>query len=676
MDRSILLVDDDPNVTKSLQRLFKSEDVKLYIASNGASALEVVEAEHIDLVITDQMMPEMNGSDFLAAALKVRPQLIPIMLSAYSTFDTLVHAVNQGRIVHFLSKPWDSNILKTLVFRELAALEVKDRQDEESQLLNALPDLWCLVTAEGKILKCNESFRAQVNQCLEKVIGSAFDSNLIINEGEVKITDLIERSLKGRSWEGDLKINQKGGKSWKSYPFRACISLFKERCPEKAYLVTLKEDLEGEILKKELNKLVLLDLESGALNRSSFLKSTEAMISSLQREEKIIMAVIRVPKLEQLSLTLTAPVFQSVCYKLINRIKSLSAGSNLIGRISGDKFAVLSESYSLGTYHGSFMSELKSLFSQSFKVTDRDIPIIPEVGFCTYPDEADTASKMVLHALTGSSLLVSRDKYKSTPHYILECDFIVNRDIGEAIENNEFSFVYQPIIDINTRALKGLECLLRWYEKGELVVDTETLISHINRIGLSVNLDRLVMRSAIMQLAFWKNDGIDTSIFINVSPSSLSSSQFCAELIAEIRQCNIDPSRVTLEIIESSIIEVNDYFLSNIKQLRDQGVRIFLDDFGTGFSSLETLKDIGIDGIKVDKGFIDGIDSEQTKFKITKCLLDLSQSLSCELIAEGIEQKSQLDCLKSLGGGMFGQGYYISMPFCASGIVSYLKRCK
>jgi len=671
MNRSILLVDDDSNVTNSLRRLFKGESVGVFTANSGARALEIVEKENIDLVITDQMMPGMNGAEFLEIALKIKPQLIPIMLSGYSNFDSLVHAVNQGHIVHFVSKPWDNGALKDLVFKELAGIRDKKLMAEDAELLNSLPGSWCLLTQEGQIVKCSNSFRVQADQNTENVIGSNFDSEFVINTGAEKVTDLIELSEKWGVWTGNIKINSRNGKP---IPVSINVTRYKHKGEEKLYLIVLKEDRESEILKKELNKLVLVDLESGALNRSSFLKSAEAKINCLQREEKVIMAVIRIPKLEQLSLTLTAPIFQSICYKLISRIKTISTRPNLIGRISDDKFAVLSDAFSIASYQSSFIDELKDLFRQSFKISDRDIPIVPEIGFCSYPDEADSVTKMILSAVTASNLLVPNTKYQSKTEYIVESDFIVDHDVGEAIENRKFSFEYQPILDIKRNKLRGVECLLRWYEKGELVVNTEMLVNHIQRIGLSIKLDRLVMQSAITQLALWKSDGIETSMFINISPKSLCSKQFSSEIIAEILQSDVDPKCVSLEIIESSIIDVEEVFLSNVQELRDFGVRIFLDDFGTGFSNFETLKNIGVDGIKIDRGFIDGVDSDKTKRTITKCLFDLAGALNCELIAEGIEKRGQLNCLKSMGGSFFAQGYYLSRPFCASGIVSFLAR--
>lgn len=672
MNRSILLVDDDKNITQSLYRLFNNEGMEVFTANSGQRALEIVEEQAIDLIITDQLMPGMNGSEFLSKALKIKPNIISVMLSAYSNFDTLVHAVNEGRIVHFVAKPWDNQTLKQLVFKELLVLEAREDLGEKAELLDQLPEAWCLTTKDGRIVKCNRSFGSIAGKDCRVLIGTSFDKHLSLNNGEERIGQVIELCDKWNTWSGHLKINREGQKSSTT---RVHISPYQSGSIEKYYLLTLQGDREIEILKKELNKLVLIDLESGALNRPSFIKSSEAIISSLKEEEKLMMAVIRIPKLEELSLTLSTPIFQSMCFKIISRIKSLSCRPNLIGRISNDKFAVLGNPFTLGHYDETFVNELRALFSESFKISDRDIPIIPEIGFCCYPSEATNASKMVLSAVTASTLLVGMDiNRKDTRNYLIESDFLVNRDVELAIVNNELSLVYQPVIDIEKQNVKGFECLLRWFEKGEPVVSAEMLVNHIQRIGLSKKLDRFVIQTAITQLAFWKSDGVYTSIFINVSPSSLASKQFCREIISEVLCSDVDPSFINLEIVESAIIEMTPEFIENINELREFGIQIFLDEFGTGFSSFETLKHLRVDGLKVDKGFVEGVEHDKTKRNITNCLFSLANSLGCVLVAEGVETRSQLNALKDIGNEFLVQGYYFSPPFSASGVTSYLER--
>ncbi len=228
------------------------------------------------------------------------------------------------------------------------------------------------------------------------------------------------------------------------------------------------------------------------------------------------------------------------------------------------------------------------------------------------------------------------------------------------MRHSEYELYYQPKIDLQSGKIVGAEALIRWIspEKGMIAPDKFIPLAEEN--GFIVKLGEWVIDEALNQHLLWKEKGLDIIISINVSTKQLVESRFVHTFIDKLESKQINPSKIDIEITEYMFIEANKESDSILNTLSDYGISISLDDFGTGYSSLSYLKKFPIDYLKIDKIFLDDYNSEDGAAFI-ETIVKMGQVLKIKVVAEGVEEKAQVDFLKAIGCDQC-QGYYFSKP--------------
>lgn len=227
---------------------------------------------------------------------------------------------------------------------------------------------------------------------------------------------------------------------------------------------------------------------------------------------------------------------------------------------------------------------------------------------------------------------------------------------------NEFSLVFQPQVEIASGLPRGVEALLRWNHPQRGLISPLEFIPLAEETGLIVPVGAWVMRQAFAQMAAWKTAGLPTlRMAINISAVQFHHGDFADLLARALADFDIDPTLVELELTESVLMHNVEEVLDNLRRIKSHGVMLAIDDFGTGFSSLNYLRRFPIDRLKIDQSFIRGITQTPANASITKAIIALADSLSLEVVAEGIEESVENDFLNSLGCKE-GQGYFFARP--------------
>ena len=242
-------------------------------------------------------------------------------------------------------------------------------------------------------------------------------------------------------------------------------------------------------------------------------------------------------------------------------------------------------------------------------------------------------------------------------------------DFRRAIERKEFQIHYQPIVDLKTGDLNGLEALVRWQRQDKLSYPKE-FISIAESMDLLVALESWVLTESCMQLAGWRRQFHDLmTINVNLCPKHYSSPNLINELHEVLQQSGLDPACLRLEITESALMENTEKIAATLSSIREMGIQLHMDDFGTGYSSLSYLNRFPIDSLKVDQSFVGKLGLCEETWKIVHAIAALGKNLDMELIAEGIENMMQLRMLQTLKCD-YGQGYYFARPLDAATIES------
>jgi EAL domain-containing protein (putative c-di-GMP-specific phosphodiesterase class I) len=240
-------------------------------------------------------------------------------------------------------------------------------------------------------------------------------------------------------------------------------------------------------------------------------------------------------------------------------------------------------------------------------------------------------------------------------------------ELHSALTSGQFFLQYQPIINLATGAVVGVEALLRWRHPTQGILSPMAFVPALESTGLIVPVGRWVLETACERGAMWHTLGHEVAVSVNVSPKQLQREGIIDDVKGALSSSGLDPAMLVLELTETTLMRGADDTISRLLRLRKSGVRLAVDDFGTGFSSLAYLQQFPIDVLKIDQSFVSGLAKTSKSHAIIQTFVQLGQALGLEVVAEGIETEDQRDQLAALGVDT-GQGYLFSPPLDADAV--------
>ena len=234
-------------------------------------------------------------------------------------------------------------------------------------------------------------------------------------------------------------------------------------------------------------------------------------------------------------------------------------------------------------------------------------------------------------------------------------------DLDSALAGDQFFLLYQPIFDLDSASIRGVEALIRWQHPTRGVIAPNDFIPVLEDSGMIVEVGRWVLRDACAQAAAWHARGSTPTMSVNVSMRQLETEQFVGQVRAALAASRLDPSSLIIEVTESTLMRDANATVSRLKRLKDIGVLIAIDDFGTGYSSLAYLRQFPVDVLKIDRSFIAEMDGTPNSSALIHTLVELGRTLGLVTLAEGIEDHTQLEALRDELCDR-GQGFILSRP--------------
>ncbi len=368
--------------------------------------------------------------------------------------------------------------------------------------------------------------------------------------------------------------------------------------------------------------------------------------------------------------------------KVAESLKKVFRSTDTIARLGGDEFVILSghledsEEAVINQVH-SLMLKLRHVLSEKFVVLGESYHLTASIGITTFPNMADNIDILMKQADTAMyrAKEAGRDGYhfyQPEMQAIADSRLQMETDLRLALEADELELFYQPQVDEFGRIL-GVEALLRWFKKDGSMVSPADFIPIAEMTGLILPVGEWVIKEAFKQLAIWQRGDISPSfrVSINISPYQFHQNDFVQDIKGLLNESGALASHVTLEMTEGITIKDIQSTIDKMEKLSDMGFKLSMDDFGTGYSSLMYLKKLPLNELKVDQSFVRDLETDRSDAEIAATIIAMAKNLKLEVVAEGVEDESQLAFLTHHGCLVF-QGYYFYKPMKAADLTELM----
>lgn len=427
----------------------------------------------------------------------------------------------------------------------------------------------------------------------------------------------------------------------------------------------------------ELEYHALHDALTSLPNRTLLLDRIEHSIYAAKREShNVSLLILDLNNFKEINDTLGHMAGDNLLIEAGSRISQVLREVDTVARIGGDEFAVLlphtNEEQAIVT-----SQKILSSFNNTFEIEDIDVSVSASIGIGIYPDHGEDVHSLLRYA-DIAMYVAKRNKTGFEVYNEKEDEHSVKRlsmtqDFRDAISNDKLTVNFQPIINMKDEELISVEALSRWHHPEHGYISPEKFIFIAEQSGLINALTYWVLNKCIEQVSIWHKSGARIIAAVNLSVFSFKDPDFISEVRCALKKYDFPGEYLKLEITESAMMENPLQATDVMTELHKMGIKLSIDDFGTGFSSMAYLKKLPVDELKIDKSFVIGLDNDKSNDAIVRSTIDLAHNLGLKVVAEGIETEEVYGLLNQYQCDM-AQGYFLSQPVPAKELEQLLTR--
>ena len=416
-----------------------------------------------------------------------------------------------------------------------------------------------------------------------------------------------------------------------------------------------------------LDMLANHDPLTGLPNRFYFQDFLSHALARAQREKsQVSLLFIDLDRFKHINDSQGHEVGDQVLRIVASRLEDELRADDFVARLGGDEFAVILMHPPASRAASRVARKLIKAVSEPFKLKQRRYAIGASVGISVYPDDGLDAHTLLRQA--DLAMYQAKQRHSGFEYFQTELNTVaqqqltVESGLRQAIGRQELVLVYQPKVDLASGQVVGLEALIRWLTRSGNIIGPEQFISVAEETGLIVPIGRWVIRAASEQWVTWQAAGLSPPpVAVNLSPRQLSDAGLVDDIDVILKETSMDPACLQLEVTESAAMDDPTHTFEMLTALRERGLHLYIDDFGTGHSNLGQLKRMPIDALKIDKRFIDDVLTDKDDAEIATAIIRLSHALNMRVVAEGVESVEQAVFLRQNGCDEI-QGFVVSKP--------------
>lgn len=605
---------------------------------------------------------------------------LPVVVNG-AAFGTLSFLSIEPRQTHFSAT--DHEIVQLVarwIGAELERQENEARMRKLSSALEQTADAVMITDRDGTIEYINRAFEVMSGYTPAELKGrnpSILKSGQETDEFYARLHEALAR---GEPFS-NVFINRR--KSGEVYYQEETISPLRDDSGTITHFISTSKDVSEQVeSKKRLFHLAHYDILTGLPNRVMFAERLAHALRQAQRNrQKVAVMLLDLDHFKNVNDTLGHGVGDELLKQVAARLNSSVRGTDTVARLGGDEFTVLLECLAQVDDAGNTAAHLMDACREPFTLNGNEVYVTASLGVAAYPDDAKTGDDLMKAADTAMyhAKESGRDAYRFfTPDMtarVLE-RVLLESQLRRALENEEFEVYFQPRVNLRSGRAVGAEALLRWNSPTRGLVAPSHVIGVLEETRLIIPVGDWILSKTCDQIRDWERRGIDDlRVSVNLSAVQFRQHKLAARIDDILHQAGVAPEKLELEITESVLMDDVEDCSHALEEFREMGIRVSIDDFGTGFSSMSYLKRFPVQNLKIDASFVHDVTTNPDDAAIAEAILSLGRTLKMDVTAEGVETADQLEFLRSRGCDE-GQGFLYSMPLAATGFEEWLRRSR
>jgi len=698
MTRNILLVQHDPSDAKAIREAlinsndgqFQLEWVRRYseglerLASEGNQVKQ--RTDGVAAILVDLFLPDSQGIETFDRLFRVAPHIPILVLSSPQDEDVAKVAVKRGAQDYLLKGRFDSytlpKALRSMVERAAIADALFDEKERAQVTLNSIGDAVMSSDIGGQVTYLNPVAERMTGWSLEEAVGHPLEEVFRIIDGTTReaVQNPMALAIQENKTVGvtpNCVLVRRDGVEAAIEDSAAPIHDRRRRVS--GAVMVFHDVSTARALSVRMSYLAQHDDLTDLPNRILFNdRLTQAIALAQRHRQKLALLYLDVDRFKHINDSLGHTVGDHLLQSVAQRLVASVRNSDTVSRQGGDEFVILLSEVRHAQDAAVAAEKVRVALTAPHYIDQHDLHLTASIGIVIYPDDGMEGKTL----LTNADFAMYHAKESGRNNYQffrpdMNVSAIERQSLEEglrhAVARKEFVLHYQPQMDLDTRAIIGVEALVRWHHPQRGLVGPAQFIPVAEECGFIVPFGRWVLREACRQGRAWQDAGLPPMrIAVNISAAELRAKDYVAGVRAILLETGLEPGYLELELTETFLMQDSTSTTDVLQALKDMGVHLALDDFGTGYSSLSYLRRFPIDTLKIDQSFVRDLTTDADDASIVSAVISMGKSLHKRVVAEGVETPEQLAFLQEQNCPE-GQGYYLSQPLVAGQLTQLLR---
>jgi diguanylate cyclase (GGDEF)-like protein/PAS domain S-box-containing protein len=704
LPQCVLIVDDDRRMRSSLRILLQENGREILECKTGCEAIATLKTRTVDLVLLDIILPDISGLDVMEWIAGNKIPTSVIIVSVDNNIDSAILALRNGA-AEYIRKPYKpdkiqhkvKNILHHRHLERCHALMASRLEHSEQLhrfLVESSPDLIFTLDQSGCFSFVNARIESLLGYSREQLIGNHYDT--IIHDEDIEkahhaFTGHHRDNRTTNNLEVRLKCNNNRYRNFENHHIvvmMSSTSIYNDKHDSGLALPhgfmgtygVARDITERKAAEETIAFQAFHDQLTHLPNQRLFKDRLEMAISHSRRHGSLVgVMFIDLDRFKMVNDTHGHAAGDELLKNVANRLQQCIRAVDTLARKGGDEFTVLLPNLLQAEDAAIIADKILSELAPPFLVSGQTFHISASIGIAILPRDGEDIDTLLKSADIAMYKVKSSGKngYKFFAPDMNACyhkRINLENEMRLAISNSEFELHYQPQINITDVKIIGLEALIRWQHPAQGLLNPGDFIDLAEETGLIDDITDWVIAEACRQLAHWRDMGLhNLRIAINVSPRGFERDDMVEQISTHLTRHHLPADSLEIEITEKILLRDAPCVINRMRILRERGVRISVDDFGTCYSSLNHLRHFPISTIKIDQSFIRDLSEEHCNPPIIQAIIGIAHGFGLNLLAEGVETSFQMKSLHELGCNEM-QGYLFSKPAPAANVEKLLCR--